>query len=204
MALYHTGAWAALFLAGTAAVARPSRAEIATVGYRESAESFTWELEWDGAVPSGSQELTPPRADTQAPEHWSALVRIAPNPKSRSTVRFAFEARHGCRVHETDAPEGATYRAVFFLDHPLRGSSDWVRLDGKLLPHLATPKDRADAFDVLYRVAAKPEGKNGRLVFQAAHGPGLRAKKAAKPGAKSPRPPDRIRQPISEERSGRP
>jgi hypothetical protein len=162
-------------------VCGPARPEIVSTGFREAPDSFTWELAWDGAA-ARPVTLRPERSGPEgadAPVFWSASLRSA--APGRGSTRLVFEARHACRVHDPDAPEGPLCRIAFAVSPTPAGSGDWSRLDRRRLDHLATPKDHQDTFDVFGRWETPADGKRVlRLVLQGAHGPAARAKKPAK------------------------
>lgn len=158
---------------------------LSTLAYRETSESFTWEIDWDGAAPAGSTEVVPVRPDPSLPELWTPSLRLVSGPKGFSCT---FSARHNCRVHEMDAPKGALLKLTFGRREALQGPPEWGRIDTRSLVHLHTGKDHKDDFDLLARTELDPQGRKlYRLVLQGTHGLQAKAKKlkggkAGKPG----------------------
>lgn len=157
----------------------PARPELVGTAFREVPDSFTWELAWDGAA-AGPAVLRPERAEGEAgSECWLVSVRTA--PLRRGAARLVVQARHACRVHDLDAPQGPLCRIAFALALTPAGSKDWSRVERRALDHLATPKDHPDTVDVFWRWASDAEGRRSvRLVVQGGHGPPGRAKKTTK------------------------
>ncbi len=162
-----------LFLAPAAS----SAAHLSTSSYRESADSFTWELQWDGSA-GLAEELQPQRAGEDEPELWTPSVRLS---GGRQGFRCVFRGRHTSRAHELDAPEGPAVHLVFRLRQNLKGPAEWARIGAAEGLHLQTSKDHKDQYEVLAQTRTDAGGdKTYRLVFQASHGPPPRAKKPKK------------------------
>jgi hypothetical protein len=114
------------------------------------------------------------------------VLRLSKSQAGSGVARFALHVRHAARVRDLDAPQGNRYDGIFLLRLGAGGSKDWARLDRRILPHLSTPKDSQDTFDVLWGVETLAEGgRIGRLIIQGAHGPGGRAKKPRKDKART-------------------
>lgn len=152
----------------------------------ETAESFTWELRWDGHPPTSAEEILPPRSPGDNGELWAPALKLSKTQPHGRGARFAFHARHAARVHDLDAPQGPGYNSAFLLGLGVWGTKDWVRLDRRQLLHLSTPKDTLDSFDVCWEVKTSADGgRIGRLILQGAHGPAGRAKKPRKGKARA-------------------
>ena len=154
---------------------------VTTAAYRESNESFTWELDWDGTASGADEEFTPLRADPTLPELWSPSLRLG----AAKGFRALFRARHNGRAHDLDAPQGSLYQAVFRQKQNLTGPDEWTRVLLGEAPHLQTPKDHKDQYDLLARTRTDAQGRKVyRLVFQGTHGPPAKAKKVKKQSKK--------------------
>lgn len=171
-----------VFLALCAGLAPRAFGEVTTVSYRESAASFSWELRWDGVGPSSPAEVAPPREPGDTPDLWRPVVKLSGVRGDTRALRCVFQVRHTSRVHETDLPEGAIYTAAFVVTARGAARREWVRLDRRPVPHLASPKDALDTLDVCLRSDVGPDGSRvERLLFQGVHGTAPKAKKPKKP-----------------------
>lgn len=176
------GSLAALSVAG----ASTGRAEVTTASYRETAQSFTWEVRWDGKAPRSPQDLSPPRDEGEGERFWAPSMRVTRIPGGAAAgIRVTLRARHESRVHELDLPQGPRYEGILVLRAGSGAAGDWTRLDRRQLPHLSTPKDTLDTFDACWGAEASASGeKTVRLIVQGAHGPAGRAKKPRKAKSK--------------------
>jgi hypothetical protein len=149
--------------------------------YRESAESFTWELAWEAGVPPQG-EFLPERQDPSQPKLWSPSLRLS---VGRSEFTFALRAQHSSQLHEVDAPQSSRLRESTRWKREVAWPEDWTRVGTWEILHLHTAKDHRDVYDLLIRGETDTQGKRTRrLLFQGVHGPPARAKKVKNTGTK--------------------
>jgi hypothetical protein len=155
--------------------ALPAPAQLTTLAYRETSESFTWELDWDGTGSPTEVEYSPVRPDPTLPELWTPVLRLSVGAK---TFRCTVRARHNCRVHELDAPKGSALQLLYPIRERLKGPSEWARVEARAVPHLHTGRDHRDEYELLARTETDAQGRKVyRLVLQGVHGLAAKPKK---------------------------
>ncbi|MBI5440965.1 MAG: hypothetical protein HY900_07125 [Deltaproteobacteria bacterium] len=155
--------------------APPAFSQMTTLSYRETSDSFTWEIDWDGRAPATETQFLPERPDPSLPELWTPSVRLVAGPRG---FRCTFRARHNCRVHEMDAPKGRLLHLTLPFKDRLKGPDEWARVETRPVVHLHTGKDHKDEYDLLARTEVDGLGRKVyRLVLQGAHGLATKPKK---------------------------